>query len=64
MIQFLAFALYLCFGVATLIIWPLMIIPGMPVRRKILLGILAFIVVVPGGLALYALVGVPPMGAL
>lgn len=61
MIEFIVFALYLCFGVMTLIIWPVMIHPTLPARRKLLISSVAFIVVVPIGLILYAWLGVPQM---
>ncbi len=61
MTSFIVFALYLCFGVTTLIAWPVMLHPTLPIRRKLLITILAFLIFVPIGLTLYAYLGVPQM---
>lgn len=61
MTKFLIFGLYLCFGVTLLVVWPLMAHPSLPPKRKILWGALAFLILVPGGLALYAWLGVPQL---
>lgn len=61
MMQFLAFALYLCFSAALLIAVPVMLHPTLSASRKLLLCGILFLVFVPGGLTLYALVGAPPM---
>jgi hypothetical protein len=64
MILFIAFALFLSIAVASLIIWPLMKHPTLPPKQKRRLSLIAFVVLVPLGLLLYAWVGVPQMGAL
>lgn len=61
MTKFLIFSLYLCFGVTFLVVWPLMIHPSLPAKRKLLWSALAFLILVPGGLALYVWLGVPQM---
>ena len=64
MTHFILFGLYICFGVFMLVAWPIMIHPTMSGGRKAKLIVLSFLVLVPLGLALYAFLGVPPMGAL
>ena len=64
MTSFLAFALYLCFGTLTLLVVPIMMAPGLKTKHKLLICIIGFLVVVPGGLALYALLGAPPMASI
>ncbi len=61
MLNFVVFALYLCFGVVTLIVWPVMLHPTLPARRKLLINGLFFVIIVPIGLVLYAYLGVPKM---
>lgn len=61
MTKFAAFSLYLCFSVTFLIIFPLMMHPTLPVKRKLLLSGLIFFILVPVGLVLYAWLGVPQM---
>jgi hypothetical protein len=61
MTQFLAFALYICLGACLLIVLPVLMMPGMSMRNKLLICSITFIVLVPGGLALYAYLGAPPM---
>lgn len=63
MTNFIAFALYLCFSAMVLIVWPIMLHPTLPMRRKIGIIIFTFLVLVPGGLGLYAWLGVPQMAA-
>lgn len=64
MIDFIAFALYLTVATFLLVFVPVMLHPTLKLRRKLLLLIAGFVFIVPGGLALYATLGVPPMGAL
>lgn len=64
MTHFILFALYIAFGVFMLVSWPLMIHPTLPPRRKLLLIVLSFIVLVPAGIALYLLIGAPPLAGL
>lgn len=64
MLKFLAFALYLTVGCFLLVTLPIFMHPTLPLRRKLLLAVVSFLVLVPGGLALYAFLGVPPMAAL
>lgn len=61
MTQFIAFGLYLCFSCFLLISVPVMLHPTLPRRRKILINLLSFTVLVPVALLIYALVGVPKM---
>lgn len=64
MIDVLAFGLFILFGVSALVIWPIMLHPTLPVRKKILLSLAAFIVLVPAGIALYLWLGAPPMAQI
>ncbi len=41
--------------------WPVMLHPTLPAKRKIIISLLAFFILVPGGLLLYAWLGVPTM---
>lgn len=61
MVEFAVFALYLCFSVTVLVMWPVMLHPTLPAKRKIIISLLAFFILVPGGLLLYAWLGVPTM---
>lgn len=61
MTQFIAFALYLCLSATLLITVPVMLHPTLPLKRKLLINIIAFVVLVPLGLLLYAWLGVPKM---
>jgi len=61
MVEFAVFALYLCFSVSVLVIWPILLHPSMPSKRKIIISLAAFFLLVPGGLLLYAWLGVPTM---
>ena len=64
MINFAVFALYLCFSAMALIVAPVMMVPGMPMKRKLLISGFAFFVLVPLGLVLYAWLGVPKMAVI
>jgi hypothetical protein len=61
MTKFAAFAIYLCISVFILIIFPLMMHPTLPVKRKLIISFLAFFVLIPGGLTLYYWLGAPQM---
>lgn len=61
MTQFLGFALYLCLGALLLVVVPVLMVPAMPMRRKLLICAITFLILIPGGLALYAYLGVPSM---
>lgn len=63
MTSFFAFALYLCFGTLILVIAPVTMVPGLSLRRKLLICVFAFLLIVPGGLGAYALLGAPPMAS-
>ncbi len=64
MTKFILFALYLAFGTFMLVAWPVMLFPTLSGKRKLLIITIAFLLIVPGGLALYMFLGVPPMAAL
>ncbi len=61
MIDFIFFAFYLCLSAMILIVAPVMMHPTLRMRRKLLICAVAFFVLVPGGLALYAFLGAPNM---
>ncbi len=61
MIKFILFALYLCVSVFLLVFVPVMMHPTLPPKRKIAISGLAFFVLVPVGLVLYAWLGVPQL---
>lgn len=61
MIKFIIFALYLCISAALLIIWPVMLHPTLPLKKKIIVSAVTFCVLVPLGVALYVWLGVPHM---
>jgi hypothetical protein len=61
MMQFIAFAFYLCLSAMLLVAVPVMMHPTLPMRRKLLIVALAFLILVPGGLALYTCFGAPNM---
>lgn len=64
MISFAVFALFLVFAVGSLVIWPILLHPTLPPARKWALSAIAALVIVPGGLLLYAWLGVPQMAVL
>ena len=57
----LAGSLFMLAGVFFLVVFPIMLHPTLPYGRKWLLSLLAFFVLVPGGIALYLWLGVPQM---
>lgn len=61
MMELFVFGLFIAFGVATLVIWPILLHPTLPGRKKFLISMAAFIVLVPLGVALYVWLGVPQM---
>jgi hypothetical protein len=61
MMKLIAFAFYLCVSTMLLIVVPVMMHPTLPAKRKMLICIVSFLVFVPGGVALYAWLGVPQM---
>ena len=64
MISLLAFALYLCLSCLLLIVAPVMMHPTLPMRRKILITLFSFFVLVPLALGIYTVVGAPQMATL
>jgi hypothetical protein len=64
MTQFTAFTLYLCLGCCLLVVAPVMMIPGLSVRRKLLICNLGFLIFVPFALGMYYWLGAPEMAAL
>lgn len=56
--------LFIAFGICTLVLWPIAMHPTLPIRKKLILIPLIFVVLMPGALALYVLVGVPQLGNL
>ena len=61
MIDLIVFGLFIMFGVVCLVVWPLLLHPTLPLRKKLWLSIAAFFILVPAGMALYAWLGVPQM---
>lgn len=61
MIDLLVFGLFVMFGVACLIVVPLMMHPTLGLRAKLWLSIAALFVLVPLGITLYLWLGVPQM---
>lgn len=61
MMQFIAFGFYLFLSALLLVAVPVMMHPTLPARRKLLLVAIAFLILIPGGLALYTLLGAPQM---
>lgn len=59
--MFAFFALYLTFAVSALVVWPVLLHPTLSPKRKIAYSLAAFMLLVPGGLLLYALLGTPEM---
>ncbi len=61
MILWLIFCLVFLLILTTLVLAPLARHPSLPRRKKWLFCVLIFLILVPGGLALYGWVGMPPM---
>lgn len=61
MVELFGFGLFITFGVACLVVWPVLLHPTLPLRKKLWLSIIAFLVLVPLGVGLYAWLGVPEM---
>lgn len=64
MMQLALFGLFLLAAVVLLVIAPILMHPTLPSRSKWALCGVALLVLVPGGIALYAWLGVPQMAAL
>ena len=64
MTSFAMFALYLCFAALTLVAAPVLMVPGMSVKRKLLICGFAFFVLVPLGLFIYGWIGAPKMAVI
>lgn len=64
MTNFAVFALYLCFSAMTLVAAPVLMVPGMSIKRKLLICGFAFFVLVPVGLYLYTILGAPKMAVI
>ncbi len=64
MTHFAFFALYLCISATLLVAFPVMMVPGLRMSRKLLICGFAFFVLVPVGLALYAWLGAPKMAVI
>ncbi|MDX2094853.1 MAG: hypothetical protein SFW64_02830 [Alphaproteobacteria bacterium] len=56
---FVTFAFYICLSCVLLIIVPVLMVPGLPLRRKLLICTLTFVILVPAALLLYAWIGAP-----
>lgn len=63
MTEFIVFALYICVSIFLLIVAPVMMVPGLPPRRKLLICGISFVVLVPSALLLYAWIGTPQLAA-
>lgn len=63
MTQFAMFALYLCMGCFLLVMVPVMLHPTLPQKRKLLICVLSFVLLVPVTLGLYTVIGAPQMAA-
>jgi hypothetical protein len=61
MTEFAVFALFILFGISTLVVWPMLLHPTLPRRKKILLALAAFVLLWPGSMALYLWLGVPQL---
>lgn len=64
MTPFYLFSAFLFAAVCLLVIWPIFLHPTLPRRRKLVMASVLFLLLVPGGIALYAWLGVPTMAAL
>lgn len=64
MIELAIFTLFMLFAVACLVVVPVAMHPTLPAKRKWIINIAAFVVIVPVAIALYLWVGVPQMAAL
>lgn len=64
MILFFGFCLFLLTGVCSLVIWPIMMHPTLPQKRKWQFSIIAFVLLVPLGIALYWWLGVPQIAGI
>lgn len=61
MIEFIIFAFYLIISAVLMVVVPVMMHPTLPSKRKLLIFVITFFVLVPGGVALYAWLGAPQM---
>lgn len=61
MAEFFTFAMFILLGVMLLVVWPILAHPTLPIRRKLLLSIVSFIILVPLGIGLYLWLGVPQL---
>jgi hypothetical protein len=63
MIEFAIFALYLCLSSFLIIIIPVMMVPGLSMKRKLLISFIGFVVFIPCSLLLYMWLGAPQLAA-
>ena len=63
MTSFLAFCLYLCLGCLLLVGVPILRHPSLPRGRKALLFGLLFLLLVPGALVIYSMLGAPMLAS-
>ncbi|MBX9725689.1 MAG: hypothetical protein K2X09_00360 [Rickettsiales bacterium] len=61
MIEFIVFAFYILISSVLLIIVPVMMLPGMPIKRKLLICGIGFLIFVPFSLLLYSWLGTPQL---
>lgn len=64
MTEFLAFCLYLTLGSFLMIAIPILQHPTLPKRRKVVILSVLFTLYCPGSLALYGILGAPPLAVL
>ena len=64
MTQLIAFAFYLCMSCMLLVVAPVMMVPGLSMKRKLLICGFTFVVLVPIALMLYVWLGAPQMARL
>jgi uncharacterized membrane protein YdjX (TVP38/TMEM64 family) len=63
MMEFVAFAFYVCISCCLLVIAPVMMIPALPMKRKLLISFIGILIFVPFALVLYSWLGAPQMAA-
>lgn len=61
MIEFIAFALYICVSCLFAVMAPIMMVPNLPMRRKLWISAIGFLIFVPFSLLLYYWLGAPQL---
>lgn len=61
MIEFIIFALYICVGCFLIVVTPVMMVPGLALKRKLLICFVGFVILIPLAVLIYSWIGTPQL---